>query len=117
MKKLNGVFIIPTGLECAFGGDAAFLPGIKLISSCVNDLIVNPNAVNASDINEMPSNCLYVEGSTIDRFLEGNLSLKKIKKYNKILMVVNRPVTPSEINSMNAGIWGLGAEIRMIPLD
>ena len=79
MNKLNGVFIIPTGLECALGGDAAYMPGVKLISECTNNLIVNPNAVNASDINEMPSNALYVEGSTIDRFLEGKLNLRKVK--------------------------------------
>ena len=101
---------------CSLGGDASYLPGVKLISHCVNKLIVNPNAVNASDINEMPDNCLYVEGSTIDRFLEGHLNLKEIKTYNKILMVVNSPITPYELNTMNAGIWGLGANIEMIEL-
>lgn len=113
---INGVLIIPTGLNCALGGDAAFLPGVKLISSCVDNLIVNPNAVNASDINELPHNSLYVEGSTIDRFLEGKLNLSKTKRHNKILLAVNPPITPAEINAVNAGIWGLGAEIELIEL-
>ena len=89
MHELNGIMIIPTGLDCALGGDAAYMPGVKLISNCANNLIINPNAVNASDINELPSNALYVEGSTIDRFLEGKLNLRKTKTFNKILMAVN----------------------------
>ena len=117
MTKLNGVFIIPTGLGCTLGGDAAFNTGVKLMAECVNNLIINPNSVNASDINEMPSNCLYVEGSTIDRFLQNKLNLEKIKTYNKILLAVNSPVTPMEINTMNAGIWGLGANIEMVELN
>jgi hypothetical protein len=116
-NKLNGIFIIPTGLSCSLGGDASYLPGVKVISSCVRKLIVNPNAVNASDINEIPNNSLYVEGSTIDRFLEGKLNLHETKTYNKILMVVNSPITAYEINTMNAGIWGLGADIEMVELE
>ena len=116
-SSLNGVMIIPTGLACALGGDAAYLPGIKLIASCVNKLIVNPNAVNASDINEMPSNCLYTEGSTIDRFLAGYINLKETKTYNKILCVINPPTEPKNINAINAGIWGLGADITLLELE
>ena len=116
-SKLNGVMIIPTGIACALGGDAAYLPGVKLISSCVNKLIVNPNAVNASDINEMPNNCLYTEGSTIDRFLEGIINLKETKTHNKILCVLNKPTEPKNINAINAGIWGLGADITSLELD
>lgn len=114
---MKGVFIIPTGLGCALGGDAAYLPGVKLISKCVDKLIVNPNAVNASDVNEIPENCLYTEGSIIDRFLEGQINLKETHKYNKILQVVNGPVTPASINAGNAGIWGLGADIQIVELN
>lgn len=115
--KANGVLIIPTGLGCALGGDAAFNPGVKLIAACSENLIVNPNAVNASDINELPSNALYVEGSTIDRFLEGSLNLKKVRSHNRILMAVNPPVLPLHVNTCNAGVWGLGATINILPLD
>lgn len=116
-SSLNGVMIIPTGLSCAHGGDAAYLPGVKLIAQCVNKLIVNPNAVNASDINEMPSNCLYTEGSTIDRFLGGIINLKETKTSNKILCVINPPLEPKNINAVNAGIWGLGADITLLELE
>jgi len=116
-SSLNGVMIIPTGLACAHGGDAAYLPGIKLIASCVNKLIVNPNAVNASDINEMPTNCLYTEGSTIDRFLEGIVNLKETKTHNKILCVINSPTEPKNLNAINAAIWGLGADITLLELE
>jgi len=115
MTNLNGVFIIPTGLGCALGGDAAYNPGVKLIAACSKNLVVNPNAVNASDINEMPSNCLYGEGSTIDRFLVGSLNLRKTKTYNKILMVVNE-ITPFNTNIKNSGVWGLGADITLLQL-
>lgn len=113
---LNGVFIIPTGLGCALGGDAAYNPGVKLIAACSDNLIVNPNAVNASDINEIPTNGLYVEGSTIDRFLEGKINLTKVRTYNRILMVANS-ASAASLNSMNAGIWGLGANINILPLN
>jgi len=99
------------------GGDAAFNPGVKLLAACSKNLIVNPNAVNASDINELPNNALYVEGSTIDRFLEGKLSLREVKTHNRILMAVNSPEAAVNTNSMNAGIWGLGAEIQTVALD
>lgn len=114
---LNGVFIIPTGLGCAFGGDAGFNSGVKLLAKCSDNLIVNPNSVNSSDINEMTENCLYVEGSSIDRFLEGKINLQKRKTYNKILMAVNSPVTPTNINSKNAGIWGIGSDVEIINLS
>ena len=116
MININGVMIIPTGLGCLQGGDAAFNPGVKLISQCCNRLIINPNAINASDVNEMPSNCLYTEGSTIDRFLEGEINLQEIKIYNKILCVVNSPACHANRNAVNAGIWGLGADITLLEL-
>jgi hypothetical protein len=116
-QKLNGVMIIPTGLACQFGGDAGFNPGIRLIAQGSNHLIINPNAVNASDLNEMTLNCLYVEGSSIDRFLHGGINLRKTKTQNKILMVVNPPIVPDNINSANAGISTLGAKVEILALN
>ncbi len=117
MSKLNGVMISPTGLALLQGGDAGFLPGCKLIASTCQKLIINPNLCNCSDINEMPSNCLYTEGSTIDRMLEGFINLKECRTYNKILCVVNKPLGPASINATNAGIWGLGADISLLELE
>jgi hypothetical protein len=114
-KGLTGVMIIPTGIGCKLGGHAAFNPGVKLIASCAKQLIVNPNALNASDINEQPPNVLYVEGSSIDRFLDGEINLHPTKTYNRILMVVNDADYASH-NTKNAGIWGLGADIQLLQL-
>ena len=115
-KDLIGIMIIPTGLGCKLGGHAGFNPGVKLIASCVKHLIVNPNALNASDINEQPPNVLYVEGSCIDRFLCGTINLQPTKTYNRILMVVNEADATAH-NTMNAGIWGLGADIVLLQLS
>lgn len=116
MQEFNVVAIIPTGLGCKLGGDAGFNTGVKLLAKCCDNLIINPNFCNASDINEMPENCWYVEGSILDRMLQGSINLKKSKTYNKILMVVNSPVTNDSINAKNAGIWGLGANIELLEL-
>ncbi len=116
MKDFNVVAIIPTGLGCKLGGDAGFNTGLKLLAKCCDNIIINPNFCNASDINESPENCWYTEGSIIDRFLEGKFNLKKPKTYNKILLAVNSPVRNDSINAMNAGIWGLGADIELVEL-
>jgi Protein of unknown function (DUF3326) len=68
--------IIPTGVRCEFGGFAGdATPVTNLLASTVDYLITHPNAVNASDINEMADNVLYVEGKTLDDFLLGHVAL------------------------------------------
>ncbi|KKK56408.1 hypothetical protein LCGC14_3064860, partial [marine sediment metagenome] len=79
-------------------------------------LILHPNVVNASAINEMPSNSLYVEGSILDRFLEGRLELREVRK-NKILMVVNRPVYSGTVNTATAARAVLGVDVEILGLD
>jgi len=115
-KKFNGVMIIPTGLGCSIGGNAGDAnPVAKLIAKCCDKLIVHPNVVNASDINEMPENVLYVEGSILDRFLQGKIFLEEIN-YNRILVVANEPVSNNTINSINASKVTIGTDIQLIPL-
>ncbi len=113
---MKGIFIIPTGIGCSIGGHAGdAVCAVNLIASVCDDLIVNPNAVNASDINEMASNCLYVEGSQIDRFLAKCHKFKKVRS-NKILLAVNSPVHVNTINSVNAGRVSLGVDIEICEL-
>ncbi len=113
-----GVLIIPTGVGCRIGGHAGDAnPIAKLIASLCDTLIVHPNVVNASDINEMPSNCLYVEGSMLDTLLEGSISIKPVKQYNKILLAVNKTALPNTINSMLAARMTIGADIELVELD
>ncbi len=114
---MNVVLIIPTGIGCEIGGHAGDAnPVAKLIGKCCNKLITHPNVINASDINEMPENTMYVEGSILDRFLRAEIYLKEIF-YNKILLVVNKPVIPDTINAMNAARVTIGAEIELVELD
>ena len=73
-SSFNVVCIIPTGIGCQIGGhagDAGSL--VRALGEMCDTLVVNPNVVNASDINEMPDNALYVEGSIITRFLMGEI--------------------------------------------
>lgn len=110
---MNIVLIIPTGIGCEIGGHAGDgNPVAKLIGSTCDNLITHPNVVNASDINEMPANTLYVEGGMLDRFLEGMICLKKVH-YNKILVVTNPPLKNEIVNSVSAARVTIGADISI----
>ncbi len=110
------VMIIPTGIGAEIGGHAGDAnPVAKLLGSVCDTLILHPNVVNASDINEMPPNSLYVEGSILDRFLEGD-SLHLVRN-NRILLAVNHPVEIHTINSVSAARITLGAKIEILELE
>ena len=73
------VQIIPTGVRCEFGGFAGDAgPVTNLLASAADYLVTHPNAVNASDLNEMAANVLYVEGKSLDDFLLGHLGLAPV---------------------------------------
>jgi hypothetical protein len=114
---MNVVLIVPTGIGAEIGGHAGDAnPVAKLIGKCCDKLITHPNVVNASDINEMPENTLYVEGSILDRFLKGEIYLREVF-YNKILLVANKPILNETINSVNAARITIGADIDIIELE
>ncbi|HDY89185.1 MAG TPA: DUF3326 domain-containing protein [bacterium] len=114
---MNAVMIIPTGIGCEIGGHAGdATPAARLLGSVCDKLILHPNVVNASDINEMPENALYVEGSVLDRFLEGKLELQEVKQ-NKILVVVNKPILAETINAVSATRATLGIDAKMVELN
>lgn len=74
------VQIVPTGIRCevgGFAGDAS--PATNLLASTVDFLVTHPNAVNASELNEMADNILYVEGKALDDFLLGHLALLPVR--------------------------------------
>ncbi|HAM52624.1 MAG TPA: hypothetical protein DCP92_18710, partial [Nitrospiraceae bacterium] len=74
------VQIIPTGIRCEFGGFAGdACPVTNLLASTVDFLVTHPNAVNASELNEMADNVLYVEGKSLDDFLLGHLGLLRVQ--------------------------------------
>lgn len=114
---MNTVLIIPTGVGAEIGGHAGDAnPVAKLLASVSDLLITHPNVVNASDINEMTDNTLYVEGSILDRFLRGDIELRQIA-YNRILLVVNAPVDLNIVNAVSAARATIGADISILELS
>jgi hypothetical protein len=86
-SAFNAVMLIPTGVDCAIGGHAGdATPAARLLASVCDHLVLHPNVVNASDVNEQTENCLYVEGSLICRLLMGTVGLRKVRQ-NRVLMV------------------------------
>lgn len=116
-KKINSVFIVPTGLGAEIGGHAGdATPALKLIASVSDIVITHPNVVNASDINEITENTLYVEGSTLDRFLWGNIELEPVFS-NRILLAVNGPVDINITNAVSAARATIGADMSILELN
>lgn len=114
---MNAVMIIPTGIGCEIGGHAGdATPSAKLLASVCDNLIIHPNVTNASDINEATENMLYVEGSILDRFLQGQIALEEVYQ-NRILLAVNKPLQNETLNSINAGRNTIGCNIDIIELD
>jgi len=112
---VNIVFIVPTGIGAEIGGHSGdATPAAKLMASVCKKLFVHPNVVNASDINEMTENMLYVEGSILDRFLEGQIGLEEVYN-NKILLAVNN-IKPEIINAVSAAMVTIGADIEIVEL-
>ena len=114
---MNIVLIVPTGIGAAIGGHAGDAnPVCKLLASISDTLVTHPNVVNASDINEMPENVFYVEGSILDRFLSGELCLKQPSQ-NKILIAVNRPIRNDTVNAISAARVTIGIDAAIVELE
>ena len=89
-SKFNAVMIVPTGIGAEIGGHAGdATPAARLLAAACDTLITHPNVVNASDINELPENGLYVEGSVLSRFIMGAIGLKKVRA-NRVLLVIDK---------------------------
>ena len=71
------VQVIPTGIGCNIGGFAGdACPATNLLATAADCVITHPNAVNASELNEMSGNVFYVEGKLLDDFLLGHIALE-----------------------------------------
>lgn len=89
-NKFTSVFLIPTGIGAEIGGHAGDAnPVAKLFASVSDTLITHPNVVNASDINELPENGLYVEGSIISQLLMGTIGLQRVR-CNRVLLIADK---------------------------
>lgn len=111
-KRMNVVMIVPTGLGCEIGGHAGdATPAAKLLASVCDNLVVHPNVVNASDINEQTENMWYVEGGLLDEFLNGHTVLRKVRKANRVFIAVNSPMRTETHNAINASRVTMGADV------
>jgi hypothetical protein len=88
-SSFNAVFLIPTGIGAEIGGHAGdATPVARVLAEVCDHLITHPNVVNASDINEIPENAFYVEGSAISNLLMGSTALQP-KKKNRVLVIID----------------------------
>ncbi len=92
--QFNAVYVVPTGIGAEVGGHAGdATPAAQLLASCCDQFITHPNVVNASDINEMPANALYVEGSVLCRLLMGTVGLEPVRA-NRVMVVFDSQPDP-----------------------
>jgi hypothetical protein len=111
---MNVAMTIPTGLGCKIGGHSGDGTKVaKILASACDTLFLHPNVVNGGDLNEMPPNSLYVEGSALDAFLKGSIGLRRVNS-NRILVVTNKPVHPSTINCVNAAHHISGMDVDIV---
>ena len=121
-SRFNVVMLVPTGIGAAIGGHAGdATPVAQLLASVCDNLIIHPNVVNASDINEMPGNALYVEGSVLCRLLMGTVGIQPVRS-NRVLVLLHphadRVFTDLAVNAVNAARSSYGLNCpRLIEMD
>ena len=113
-KEFNAMLLVPTGIGAELGGHSGDGGSLaRLIGANCDNLITHPNVVNAADINEIPDNALYVEGSVISRMIMGKIGLQKVNS-NRVLMVVDEHTDQKfhelAINSLSAARAAFGLD-------
>jgi hypothetical protein len=111
-ERFNAVLLVPTGIGAEIGGHAGdAAPVARLLASLCDTLITHPNVVNASDLNEMTENTVYVEGSVICRLLMGTIGLQPVKSNRVIVLLeshMDESFTYIAVNSVSAARASLG---------
>ena len=121
-SRFNAVLLIPTGIGAEIGGHAGDgTPVARLLATVCDTLITHPNVVTGSDINEMPENALYVEGSVICRLLMGTVGLQRTRG-NRVLVIIDahkeKLFVNAAVNSVSAARSTHGLVCpRVIQLD
>ncbi len=105
-EAFNVVFMVPTGIGAEIGGHAGdATPAAILLAHVADTLITHPNVVNASDINELPANGMYVEGSVLTRLMMGTVGLRPARA-NRVLVALdasyNERYAKYTVNAVNA---------------
>ena len=118
----NAVFLVPTGIGAEIGGHAGdATPAARVIATACDTLVTHPNVVNASDLNEMPENTLYVEGSSITQLLMGTVGLQRVRA-NRVLVIVDAHETEvfvnDTVNAVSAARATYGFDcVKVVKLD
>ena len=125
-QTFNAVLLVPTGIGAEIGGHAGdATPVATLMASICDTLITHPNVLNGSDLIDISSNTLYVEGSAISRLLMGSIGLQPVRA-NRVLVVIDSHrdefFVDAAINAVNAARSSYGLICPMIlrldpPLD
>ena len=108
-SQFNVVLLVPTGVGAEIGGHAGDAgPVAQMLAEVSDTLVLHPNVVNASDLNEMPQNALYVEGSVITRLLMGTAGLQRVRS-NRVLVVIDAHEDKLFVNSAVNAVSGARA--------
>ena len=110
------IFIIPTGIGCEIGGFAGdALPTAKLLASASGCLITHPNVMNGGSLSEKNEEIFYVEGYSLDRFVKGEIGLKRVKK-QKIGIIfdssIDREILVRHLQVADACVATLGIDVE-----
>ena len=119
--NFNIVMLVPTGIGAEVGGHAGdATPAANLLSSVCDTLITHPNVLNASDISQIPTNALYVEGSLITQLMMGVIGLRRMRN-NRLLVLIqaheDELFTNAAINSVNAARASYGLNATVVEVD
>ena len=110
-ERFTTVLVVPTGIDADIGGHAGDAgPVARLIAAASDRLITHPNVVNGADINEMPENTLYVEGSMLTRLMMGTAGLAPIRANRLLPLIQEHPeafIWHTLINAVSAA-YGSG---------
>jgi len=119
-KEFVAALLIPTGVGAEIGGHCGDgNTTAKLIASACDKLIVHPNVVNASDLNEMTPNTLYAEGSIVTRLFMGQIGLRE-SRINKMLMIMEKHPDPyfnnEVVNAVSAARITVGIDCDVLEI-
>ena len=116
--EFNIALMVPTGIGAEIGGHAGDAgPVARMLGDLSDNLLLHPNVVNASDVNEMPDNTLYIEGSVLTRLLMGTVGLQRVRN-NRLLIVVaehdDQLFVNAAINAVNGARASFGLRVTEI---
>ena len=114
----NAVMVVPTGIGAEIGGHAGdAAPVARMLAEACDTLITHPNVVNSSDLNELPENGLYVEGSVLTQLLMGVVGLQKVRG-NRVMLVMDkhpdRKISDFAINAVSGARASLGLDCPLV---